>query len=92
MASGTNAAIRGGVALESAQNNFEPRSARTTIDVYANEVVTQLPAREDQAFDFVLIHPQRSQASAEIWTAFETFVNACSKSPPSLSSINLGSG
>jgi hypothetical protein len=77
MAPGTNATMRGGVALESAQHNFSPRSPRTTMDVYANEVVSQLPAKEDQTFDFVLIHPKRSQASADIWSAFETVVKAC---------------
>lgn len=77
MADGTNAAMRGGAALESTLDNFEPRSPGTTLDVYANEVVSQLPAREAAAFDFVLVHPQRSQASADIWSAFEDFVNAC---------------
>ncbi len=74
---GVNAAMRGGLALDSTLDDFSPRSPGTTIDVYANEVVSQLPAREAQAFDFVLIHPQRSQASAEIWSAFEAFVDAC---------------
>jgi hypothetical protein len=77
METGTTAATRGGVSLESMQHNFAPRSPRTTLDVYATEVVSQLQAREDQAFDFVLVHPKRSQASADIWNAFETVVNAC---------------
>lgn len=92
MAPGANAAVRGGVVLESSQQNFEPRSARTTIGDYANEVVKQLPATESAAFDFVLIHPQRAQASAEIWGAFETFVNACKKLPPSWSGTGQGNG
>lgn len=77
MASGENATVRGGVELDSAQNGFEPRSSRATIEVYANEVAGQLSPIESQAFDFVLVHPQRSQASAEIMGAFEAFVNAC---------------
>ena len=77
MDDGFTAATWGGEALESTQHNFSPKSARTTIDAYADEVVGQLPAREDQAFDFVLVHPQRSDASADIWTAFEAYVAAC---------------
>jgi hypothetical protein len=92
MAPGANAAMRGGVELESAQYNFEPRSSRMALGDYANEVVAQLPATETQAFDFVLIHPQRSQASAEIWAAFENFVSVCDQVPPSWSPINLGNG
>lgn len=92
MAPGANAAMRGGVALESAQHNFSPRSARITIDAYANEVADQLPAREGQEFDFVLIHPQKSQASDEIWSAFEAFVDACRQAPPSWSITSPGNG
>lgn len=77
MDAGAIAAMRGGVALESSQHNFAPISPRMTIDDYANEVVGQLPVREDQAVEFVLIHPQRSQTSADIWGAFEAFVKAC---------------
>lgn len=74
---GANAAIRGGVALESTQHNFLPRSPGTTLDVYATEVADQLPATEGEAFDFVIVHPKRSQDSVIIWNAFETFVDAC---------------
>jgi hypothetical protein len=77
MESGANAATRGGIALESTQHNFEPRSPRTTLGVYADEVVGQLPATEVAAFDFVLVHPNKSDASADIWNAFEDFVNTC---------------
>lgn len=77
LADGATAATRGGVALDSSQNNFESKSPRTTIDVYANEVVDQLPANENGTFDFVLVHPQKQQSSDEIWGAFETFVKAC---------------
>jgi hypothetical protein len=90
MAPGAKAEIRGGLVLESSQHNFAPRSPRATIDAYANEVVGQLSAKESQTFDFVLIHPQRSQASAEIWSAFETFVDACGQLPPSWSLTTLG--
>ncbi|MDA9865538.1 hypothetical protein N9C96_02565 [bacterium] len=75
---GTTAAMRGGVALESSKNNFPARSPRTSLDDYAKEVVAQLPARDDQAVEFVLVHPARNQASADIWNAFEAFVNDCS--------------
>lgn len=77
MDAGATAAMRGGAALESSQQNFAPRSPRMTIDVYASEVVNQLPVTEDQTFEFVLVHPNRSQASADIWSAFEVFVKAC---------------
>ena len=74
---GSTAAMSGGVALDSSQLNFAPRSPRTTIEAYANEVVAQLPLREGQSFEFVLVHPQRSQDSVAIWSAFEDFVKAC---------------
>lgn len=77
MAPGVTAVMHGGVALESAQHNFSPRSPRTTLDVYANEVVGELQGIQSQEFDFVLVHPQKSQASADIWSAFATFVDAC---------------
>jgi len=77
MDAGATAAMWGGVGLESAQQNFDPKSPRTSLDVYADEVVAQLPSREDAAFDFVLVHPQRSDASDDIWSAFEAFVSAC---------------
>ncbi len=88
MAAGANASVRGGVALESSQLNFSPRSPGTSIDVYANQVVNQLPPSDVQEFDFVLVHPQKSQASAEIWSAFEAFVDVCRQSPPSWSAPN----
>ena len=77
METGSNAVIRGGIALDSGRDNFEPRSPRSTLAAYANEVVGQLQPREAQEFDFVLVHPNRSQNSAEIWTAFEAYVDAC---------------
>jgi hypothetical protein len=72
------AATRGGVAIESSQHNFAPKSSRTTIGAYASEVAAQLSATEGQKFDFVLVHPEKHQDSAEIWSAFEDFVDACS--------------
>lgn len=77
LATGASAITRGGVALESSVHNFDAKSARATLDVYAQDVVTQLPATEGQTFDFVLVHPQRDADSAKIWTAFKTFVTAC---------------
>lgn len=76
MASGT-AKVSGGVALDSKQNKFDSKSARASIADYAQEVATQLPARDDQSFDFVLVHPDRLQASNDIWTSFEAYVKAC---------------
>jgi len=74
---GVTAAMHGGVALESTEYNFAPKSARTAIDAYAHEVVDQLSTREGQTFDFVLVHPKLQSASTDIWTAFEAYVNAC---------------
>ena len=77
MDAGATAAMRGGTGLESAQHNFTPKSPRTTIDAYANEVAEQLPGREDQTVEFVLVHPELSQTSSDIMSAFEEFVKAC---------------
>ena len=77
MEAGATATTAGGVALESTVQNFAPKSARASIFTYANEVVSQLTASQDQAFDFVLVHPERHKRSAEIWSAFETFATAC---------------
>ena len=74
---GAAAAVHGGIGLDSAQQGFEPRSPRTSLDAYALEVINQLPAQEGQSFEFVLVHPQRSGSSAEIWSAFEDFIAAC---------------
>ena len=79
---GAAAKMRGGAALESAQHNFPAKSARLSMSEYAAQVVNQLPVTEGQAFNFVLVHPARSQASADIWSAFEVFVNACSSKKP----------
>lgn len=77
MESGANATVRGGASLESTQHNFAPRSPGASIDAYATEVVNQLPASEDQTFQFGLFHPQRIQASSEIWNAFVAFADVC---------------
>ncbi len=74
---GATAMMSGGVGLDSNQNKFASKSARATLDVYAGEVAGQLPAREDQTVEFVLVHPRRSDASEEIWAAFKTYVGAC---------------
>ncbi|CAN0596977.1 unnamed protein product [Ectocarpus sp. 12 AP-2014] len=80
---GATAIMSGGVGLESAQHAFSPKSARLSMGAYANEVAGQLASTKTQAFDFVLVHPKRSQASTQIWNAFETFVKACRGSQPS---------
>ena len=80
---GATASIRGGMALESSQHNFPAKSARLSMVDYAREVVGHLPATQAQTFDFVLVHPARSQASSEIWNAFKVFVTACRGSGPS---------
>lgn len=77
LSAGAIAVTQGNAGLESGQNNFAPRSAGLPLDVYAAEVVDQLPATESQTFDFVLVHPQRSGFSTGIWNAFEAYVNAC---------------
>lgn len=77
MEAGATATMRGGAALDSSLDNFAPRSPRMTLDVYAKEVVGQLQPRDGQSFEFVLVHPQRAQASGDIWSAFSNFVAAC---------------
>jgi hypothetical protein len=76
---GATAATRGGAALESATDNFPPKSPRASIADYANEVSNVLPATEGQTFNFVLVHPNRTEDSAKIWEAFEAFAEACEK-------------
>ncbi len=77
LADGAVASTVGGIALESAQYNFAPKSARTSIGDYAAEVATQLATDQRGAVEFVLVHPARSKASGEIWGAFETYLKAC---------------
>lgn len=77
MENGSSATTHGGIALESKDHNFEPKSARAAMNTYAIEVVDQLPGRQEQTFDFVLVHPNKNGASGNIWTAFEEYVNAC---------------
>ena len=74
---GAVGATRGGAALDSAQFGFDPKSPGVSVSDYASQVASQLPAREGQTFDFVLIHPQRTQANIEVWTAFSRFLTAC---------------
>jgi len=74
---GSVATVVGGVGLDSSLEDFDSRSPDMTMQAYATTVVTQLVPREEQTFNFVLVHPQRSQASAEIQSAFEAFVTAC---------------
>ena len=83
MNASATATVSGGVALESVQHNFSPKSAKLSMSEYATQVVSELPPRNGQTFDFVLVHPERSQASNEIWDAFKVFVNACSSARPS---------
>ncbi len=77
MDAGNVAAMRGGVALDSNEHQFSPKSARTTVDVYAGEVAAELPAQTGETFSFVLVHPRLSETSAEILSAFEAYVAAC---------------
>lgn len=76
---GSTAKMLGGVALESSQLNFEPKSARMSIGDYAVEVADQLETNEGEEFDFVLVHPAKEKSNAKIWSAFETFVEACKR-------------
>lgn len=77
MAEGATATTHGGLELDSSLDGFAARDARTTLDVYAPAVVQELAGQEVQSFDFVLVHPKKSQASAEIWSAFEAYVSSC---------------
>lgn len=74
---GATATALGGIALDSAQSNFTPRGPAATLDAYAQDVASQITGYEAATFEFVLVHPQRTQASSDIWTAFEAFVTAC---------------
>lgn len=78
MVDGATAATRGGMGIDSELHNFEPKSARSTLDAYAGQVVSQLAPSEQQTFDFVLVHPARAQTNVDIRSAFETFASACS--------------
>lgn len=77
MNDGAKASIRGGVAIESAQYGFAPKSPRASVGEYAIEVTRQLDADESRRFDFVLVHPGRSDDTDDIWDAFDTLVGAC---------------
>lgn len=77
MQNGSSATTHGGIALESKDHNFEPKSARTAMDTYAIEVVGQLQGRQEQTFEFVLVHPDKNGSSSNIWTAFGDYVKAC---------------
>ncbi len=77
MADGAKAVTVGGMEMDSALHNFEPKSARSTLDAYASEVVSQLSPSENKTFDFVLVHPAKGQVAADIRGAFEAFANAC---------------
>ena len=74
---GETAVSQGGPTLASKQSGFSSKSPSASIDEYANSVVGQLPVRQEQTFDFVLVHPKQNGKRAEIWKAFETFVTAC---------------
>ncbi len=77
MQSGATAASIGGLAMDSAQYNVAPKSARTSVGEYAIEMADQLAAIESSEFDFVLVHPAKQQSSAEIWNAFDDYLAAC---------------
>lgn len=77
MNDGSTALSGGGLALESAQFNFPPKSARSSIARYGFDVAVLLAGNESQSFEFVLVHPSRIDASDDIQSAFEDFLNAC---------------
>jgi len=77
MVLGETAVSQGGSGLDSKQLSFPSKGPNASIEDYANSVLGILPVRQDQTFDFVLVHPERSNKSREIWQAFEAFVNAC---------------
>ncbi len=73
------AVVGGAAALDSSLDNFAPRPPSATLAAYAMEVAQQIPATEAQTFDFALVHPMRSQQSADIWAAFEAYVTECQR-------------
>ncbi|MCY4333124.1 MAG: hypothetical protein OXC60_00415 [Litoreibacter sp.] len=74
---GARAKMRGGLELDSNMQNFPSKSARMPMADYVNEVVAQLPDREDQVFDFVMVHPANAGKASEIWSAFSQLVTTC---------------
>lgn len=74
---GATAAVRGGFGLDSDIDRFTPRAPQMTLDAYAQSIVAELSPREVTDFDFVLVHPARAAAQAEIITAFRDFAAAC---------------
>jgi len=74
---GAQAASLGGMALDSSQHNFTPKSARASIGDYAVQVSGELAHANGQEFEFVLVHPMKANLNAEIWGAFKTFAKAC---------------
>lgn len=74
---GGTAVSKGGAALESADLNFPTKPAQASMQDYVQTVSAQLATRQSDSFDFVLVHPKRSQISNDIWKAFDVFVRAC---------------
>jgi hypothetical protein len=77
MEAGTQATLRGGLALDSSRDKFPSKSPRASLDAYANEVTAALPAKAVTEFEFALVHPQKAEASADIRDALQTLVKAC---------------
>ena len=74
---GSTAKLRGGMAMESGPGSFHARAPGMPLADFAREAIGMLPVSESQTVDFVLVHPQRNAASAEILSAFQGYVNAC---------------
>jgi len=77
MDAGATAVFQGGTALESNKQGFDAKQASLSLQQYAGLVVDQLPAQESQRFDFMMVHPAKAEARAEITKAFEELVSAC---------------
>lgn len=77
MEAGTTAVFQGGTALDSNKQGFDAKQASSSLQEYAGLVVDQLPAQESESFDFMMVHPAKADARAEITKAYEELVSAC---------------
>lgn len=77
MENGAAAITAGGAELGSDVFGFAPKAASQSMNEYANLVVKAVPPQQDQTFEFVLVHPKKADAAADVMAAFSEFVQAC---------------
>lgn len=77
MDAGATAVFQVGMALESNKHGFDAKQASLSLQEYAGLVVDQLPVQESQNFDFMMVHPAKADARAQIKQAYEELVTAC---------------